>query len=62
MMDKSKSDRLTTIASVHICDQRGPKWIEIGNHFSILAHLVQLRDSQVRLTKTGSCSPCASLV
>lgn len=62
MMDnKSKARRLTTIASIHICDQRGAKWIEVGDHLSIFAHLVQLRDSQVWLAKAGSRGSCAGL-
>lgn len=53
---------LTTVTRIHVRDQRRAKWIKVGDHLGIIAHVMQLSNRQIRLAETGGSCPCTSLI
>lgn len=51
----------TTVASVHISNERRAEGVKVGNHLGVLTHLVELGNSQIGLAKTGSSGAGTSL-
>lgn len=43
--------RRTTIASVHVRNQRGAEGIQVGDHLRVFTHLVQLGNGKIRLAQ-----------
>jgi len=52
----------TAVAGVHVCYQGWAAGVEIGDHFGLFSHVVELGDTEVGHTEARSCCSCSSLI
>lgn len=56
-----KRGGLTSVACVHVGDQRRPVRVEVGNHLGVGTHVVEMGDAEVGLAEAGCCGAGAGL-
>lgn len=61
LLNGAGSHDRTSITRIHVSNERRAKWVKIGDHLGVLAHLMELGNCQVRLPETRCGCTSSSL-